>query len=67
MDMGTRNQLTRIDGMFQENLQLISELNEKILNDCEDAEFFKMLLRDATANLPILRTSVLKMFSPQEN
>lgn len=27
MDVGTRNQLTRIDGKFQENLQLISELD----------------------------------------
>ena len=29
----TRNWLTRIDGMLQEKLQLISELDEKILND----------------------------------
>ena len=63
--------------MLQEKLQLISELDEKILNDCEvddvikeveDAEFFKMRLMNAIANISTNNTpSVPKMSSPQEN
>ena len=77
LDKKTQNRLTRIDGILQEKLQLISELDEKILNDCEvddiikeveDAEFFKMRLMDAIANISTSNTpSVTEMYSPQEN
>ena len=76
MDMKTRNRLTRIDAMLQEKLQLISELDEKILNACEvddiikeveDSEFFKMRLMDAIANVSTSTTPpVPKISSPQE-
>ncbi|XP_015754640.1 PREDICTED: uncharacterized protein LOC107334226 [Acropora digitifera] len=77
LDKKTRNRLTRIDGILQEKLQLISELDEKILNYCEvddimkeveDAEFFKMRLMDAIENISTSNTpSVTEMYSPQEN
>ncbi|XP_015760975.1 PREDICTED: uncharacterized protein LOC107340135 [Acropora digitifera] len=41
LDKKTRNRLTRIDGILQEKLQLISELDEKILNDCEVDDIMK--------------------------
>ena len=60
LDMKTRNRLTRIDTMLKEKLQLLSELDEKILTasevddiikEVEDAEFFKMDHMDAIANI----------------
>ena len=75
MDMKTRNRLTRIDAMLQEKLQLISELDEKILTACvvddtikevEDAEFFKMCVMDAIANVSTSTTPpVPTISSPQ--
>ena len=74
LDMKTRNQLTRIDTMLKEKLQLISELDEKILTaskiediikEVEDADFFKMRLMDAIANISTSTTPAIPKASPQ--
>ena len=60
LDMKTRNRLTRIDAMLKEKLQPISELDEQILiasevdeimKEVEEADFFKMRLVAAIANI----------------
>ena len=76
LDMKTRNRLTRIDAMLKEKLQLISVLDEQILTasevdeimkEVEEADFFKMRLMDAIANISTSTTpAVPKMSLPQE-
>ena len=60
MDLKKQNRLSRINGVLQEKLQLISKLNEKISTACEvgdiikeveDAECFKMRIMDAITNI----------------
>ena len=72
--MKTRNRLTRIDTMLKEKLQQISGFDEKILTsskiddiikEVENADFFKMRLMDAIANISTSTTPAVPKASPQ--
>ena len=65
LDAKTKSRLHRIEKMLNEKMQLLSEFDEKILAGCkveeiekevDEAEFLKMKVMDAIANISISTT-----------